>query len=149
MPLYEYECGSCKTKTEELQSMSEPPLEVCPCGGKLARLIGHASIGLCNTNMMKHALRSVDIFDDPTDPTGQILMKKAKAAGISTAGKWYDPSLALEVGDPHALVGSMEDIKEVCKMRGWTSKIEDGNLKLGVPADLSKTPMQQFGAATR
>jgi putative FmdB family regulatory protein len=42
MPTYEYECSSCKYLFEELQSMSAPPLEVCPSCGKssLRRLVG-------------------------------------------------------------------------------------------------------------
>lgn len=145
MPLYEYQCGSCQVKTEELQSMSEDPLTLCVCGGKLDRLIGHASIGLCNTNMLRSARQSIESFDDPNEFRGERLRQNAKAAGISTAGKWYDPSLALYVGDPTALVGSIEDIKDVCKMRGWTTKMVEGELKIEIPADLSKTPREQFG----
>ena len=42
MPTYEYECSSCKYLFEELQSMSDPALEVCPSCGKssLRRLVG-------------------------------------------------------------------------------------------------------------
>jgi putative FmdB family regulatory protein len=42
MPIYEYQCANCGHQLEELQSISEPPLEKCPkCGkNKLKRLIG-------------------------------------------------------------------------------------------------------------
>ncbi len=42
MPFYEYQCSNCGHKLEELQKMSDPPLEKCPvCGKKtLKRLIG-------------------------------------------------------------------------------------------------------------
>ena len=41
MPTYEYECRQCGHRFEELQSISEPPLKVCPkCGGPVHRLIG-------------------------------------------------------------------------------------------------------------
>lgn len=30
MPTYEYECGCCGAEIEEIQSISEPPLERCP-----------------------------------------------------------------------------------------------------------------------
>jgi putative FmdB family regulatory protein len=41
MPTYEYECGKCAHRFEEFQSITEPPLKVCPeCGGEVRRLIG-------------------------------------------------------------------------------------------------------------
>ena len=41
MPIYEYECQSCGTRIEALQSFNDPPLETCECGdeGKLKKLI--------------------------------------------------------------------------------------------------------------
>lgn len=45
MPLYEYACGSCKKKTEVLQSFDEKPLKICPhCGGKLKKLMSSPAI---------------------------------------------------------------------------------------------------------
>ncbi len=45
MPTYEYHCPDCHHHFEELQSMKEPPLKVCPnCSGtNLHRLIGAGS----------------------------------------------------------------------------------------------------------
>jgi putative FmdB family regulatory protein len=42
MPIYEYQCSSCRYKLEELQKINEPPLIKCPDCGKdtLKRLIG-------------------------------------------------------------------------------------------------------------
>lgn len=42
MPTYEYRCEKCEHQFDELQSMSEKPLEKCPkCGKKaLRRLFG-------------------------------------------------------------------------------------------------------------
>jgi putative FmdB family regulatory protein len=41
MPTYEYECRDCGNRFERFQSMSAPPLRMCPeCGGKVRRLIG-------------------------------------------------------------------------------------------------------------
>lgn len=35
MPIYVYECLECKSEVEEIQKMSDPPLEDCPkCGKK-------------------------------------------------------------------------------------------------------------------
>jgi putative FmdB family regulatory protein len=38
MPTYEYACSSCKSEWEEVQKISEPPVEVCPkCGKQTAK----------------------------------------------------------------------------------------------------------------
>lgn len=40
MPLYEYQCQECGTRTEELQRFSDPPLTICKsCGGPLTKLL--------------------------------------------------------------------------------------------------------------
>jgi putative FmdB family regulatory protein len=38
MPTYEYRCTACENEWEELQKISEPPVEVCPkCSQKTAK----------------------------------------------------------------------------------------------------------------
>lgn len=40
MPIYEYECMSCGSVTEEWQKISDPPLQTCPhCSGKVKKLM--------------------------------------------------------------------------------------------------------------
>jgi putative FmdB family regulatory protein len=40
MPTYQYRCTACKHEFEELQSMTDEPLQSCPkCGGRVKRLI--------------------------------------------------------------------------------------------------------------
>lgn len=40
VPLYEYECVKCGTKTEKIENVSGPHLKKCPkCGGKVERLL--------------------------------------------------------------------------------------------------------------
>ncbi len=40
MPTYEYRCSACKHEFEEFQSISDPPVTICPaCGGKTERVI--------------------------------------------------------------------------------------------------------------
>ncbi len=40
MPIYEYQCGECGTRTEAIQRFDEEPLAKCPsCGGPLAKLL--------------------------------------------------------------------------------------------------------------
>lgn len=45
MPLYEYQCKSCHTKTERIQKFSDPPLTVCPhCGGEMEQLLSAPAV---------------------------------------------------------------------------------------------------------
>lgn len=39
MPLYEYQCDSCRHRFEAIQKFSDPPLSACPkCGAALRKL---------------------------------------------------------------------------------------------------------------
>lgn len=45
MPLYEYQCQQCGTRSEALQKMADPPLTTCEaCGGELKRLISSPAV---------------------------------------------------------------------------------------------------------
>jgi putative FmdB family regulatory protein len=46
MPLYEYECESCKKRFERIQKFSDPPADVCPhCGkGPVRKLLSSPAI---------------------------------------------------------------------------------------------------------
>lgn len=46
MPLYEYQCESCKTRFERIQKFSDPPVEECPhCGkGPVRKLLSSPAI---------------------------------------------------------------------------------------------------------
>lgn len=45
MPLYEYQCTTCNTRSEVIQSFSAAPLETCSeCGGSLKKLISSPAI---------------------------------------------------------------------------------------------------------
>ena len=40
MPLYEYECATCRKRTEKIQKFSDPEITICPhCGGPVERTI--------------------------------------------------------------------------------------------------------------
>jgi len=149
MPLYEYECDSCGNKEERLQTIDEveagidTPTVCAGCDGHYVRLIGHASIGICDTNLLRDSLKSRYDFDDKSDDRGPLYAAKAKAAGVDTTGRWYHPGLAVELGDPMAWVGSMDEIKERCKLRGWEYSIVDGEIRIGIPSDLSKPLVDQ------
>ena len=50
MPLYEYECSSCRRRFEVLQKFSDEPRKVCiHCGGPVTRLISSSSFHLKGT----------------------------------------------------------------------------------------------------
>jgi len=54
VPIYEYECASCKRHFEYMQKMSDPPRKKCEsCGGKLERLISAAGFQLKGTGWYK------------------------------------------------------------------------------------------------
>jgi putative FmdB family regulatory protein len=46
MPLYEYQCESCKKRFERIQKFSDPPVEECPhCGkGPVRKLLSSPAI---------------------------------------------------------------------------------------------------------
>ena len=45
MPLYEYQCQQCGTRTEALQNFGAPPLTTCEaCGGELKRLLSAPAV---------------------------------------------------------------------------------------------------------
>jgi putative FmdB family regulatory protein len=45
MPLYEYECTSCKERVEIIQRISDPPSTHCPkCGAEMKKLISSPAI---------------------------------------------------------------------------------------------------------
>ncbi len=49
MPLYEYQCDTCKKVMEVMQKFSDAPLTECPeagCGGKVTKLMSMNSFAL-------------------------------------------------------------------------------------------------------
>ena len=45
MPLYEYQCGACAHRFEQIQRFSDPPATSCPrCGGAVRKLISSPAI---------------------------------------------------------------------------------------------------------
>jgi len=44
MPIYEYECQTCKHRFERFQTITAKPLATCPrCKGRVRRLLGAGS----------------------------------------------------------------------------------------------------------
>ena len=45
MPLYEYQCQTCRERVEIIQKLSDPPYGVCPkCGGEMKKLFSSPAI---------------------------------------------------------------------------------------------------------
>ncbi len=54
MPIYEYECLSCKEVHEKVQRFTDEPLTICPdCGGRLKKIISNTSFILKGTGWYK------------------------------------------------------------------------------------------------
>lgn len=54
MPIYEYECNSCKNRIEKLQKLSDEPLEICPvCFGTLKKIISSGSFRIRGKGVYK------------------------------------------------------------------------------------------------
>ncbi len=50
MPMYEYQCSSCKKVHEIIQKFSDAPLTECPdCGGAMTKLLSSSSFALKGT----------------------------------------------------------------------------------------------------
>lgn len=145
MPLYQYKCTGCGNVEERLQTMDEmtknigSPVCCSGCDHPYERMVGGASIGLCDTNWWRSVRNTVNDFDDPTYDFKDVLEANLKKAGVSKQGKVYMPNLAMYLGDPEAMIGGIDDIKDLCKRRGWIfNGIKDGNVDVKIPADMSK-----------
>ena len=45
MPLYEYECQKCHTRTERIEKLNGPHLKACPkCKGRVERVVSRTAI---------------------------------------------------------------------------------------------------------
>jgi putative FmdB family regulatory protein len=45
LPLYEYECAKCGTRTEKIEKFSGPHLKKCPkCGGRVKQLVSAPAV---------------------------------------------------------------------------------------------------------
>ena len=54
MPLYEYECQSCGTRSEVIQRFSDAPLTTCEaCGGELRKLLSAPAFQLKGSGWYK------------------------------------------------------------------------------------------------
>lgn len=74
MPVYEYECNACGSRTEAIQKFSDDPLTECvKCGGVLRKLISNTAF------VLKGSGWYADGYATPAPPAPKE--EKAKAAG--------------------------------------------------------------------
>lgn len=72
-------------------------------------------IGGTDSQFMKGRFHKDQFEKDPK--AGEFYRAKAKAAGVSTKGKWYQHNLAAYPGDPEAWVSGTGDVKRICEKR--------------------------------
>jgi putative FmdB family regulatory protein len=65
MPIYEHQCQKCKKIIEAVQKVSDAPLKICECGGKLKRLISNSSFILKGSGWYATDYKNKDRKGDP------------------------------------------------------------------------------------
>lgn len=86
MPVYEYLCQACGKQFEDLQKISDKPLEKCKfCGGKAQRVISQTSFSLKGGGWYKDGYSS----SSKPDSGKKTSETKEKASGST---KVSDPS---------------------------------------------------------
>jgi putative FmdB family regulatory protein len=90
MPIYEYECESCRKRTEKIQKMSDPLLKKCPhCGGPLRKLISSPAIQFSGTGFY---------ITDYAKKSGPTSEPKKKSAPKKESAKPAEPAKADKSG---------------------------------------------------
>jgi len=91
MPLYEYECISCKRHTEKIQKFSDPEITICPhCGGPLERVISAPAIAFKGGGWFKDGYgsakpsSSADSSSSGDSKSGDTAAKPAASSDSST-----------------------------------------------------------------
>ena len=90
MPIYEYECESCRKRTEKIQKMSDPLLKKCPhCGGPLRKLISSPAIQFSGSGFY---------ITDYAKKSGPTSEPKKKSAPKKESAKPAEPAKADKSG---------------------------------------------------
>lgn len=91
MPIYEYQCQLCGYKFEQLQSLSEKPLRVCPqCKkAKLVKLVSNTSFQLKGTGWYVTDFKNQTKKDAGSSPKRAPVKKEPEVikADTKTEGK--------------------------------------------------------------
>lgn len=89
VPIYEYQCQSCREVFEYMQRMSEDPKTECEtCQGKLERLISQSAFHLKGGGWYKDLYSSTKKDDKGTTSSP----KASESSGSSTASEPSKPS---------------------------------------------------------
>ena len=128
MPTYTYKCDSCGHKAEEFHAAGERlSLDCVKCG--TAPMTWQFPCPNLHTDTTFLANRDDGFGSDSA--SRKLAKAKAKAAGVSTSGMVYCPSLCPpgESLSPKAWIGGKADIKRICRKNNWSSA------DLGIKAD--------------
>ena len=82
MPIYEYECQSCRKRYEKLQKITDKPCTTCPsCGGPMRKLISSPAIQFKGEGFY------ITDYAKKNSPAGGGGSKDAGASEIKDAGE--------------------------------------------------------------
>jgi putative FmdB family regulatory protein len=89
VPLYEYQCKSCHTKTERIQKFSDPPLTVCPhCGGEVEQLLSAPAVQFKGAGwyVTDYARKGTGGSSKESKNTGDSAAKGSGDSGAASSG---------------------------------------------------------------
>jgi putative FmdB family regulatory protein len=105
MPTYEYACGACAHQWEEVQRITENPIEVCPKCGKPA---AHRLISAGTNFILKGGGWYSDLYSSPKQsgsgdkPTDAKAPEKTEAKGATSEAKSGTDSSSSTASKPAA-----------------------------------------------
>jgi putative FmdB family regulatory protein len=80
LPIYEYQCTNCGRTVEEMQRITDKPLQKCPyCKGKLRRLISLSTFQLKGTGWYATDYKDNGKKHKTSKPTKKPAEKEVKA----------------------------------------------------------------------
>lgn len=98
MPLYEYQCKTCREVCEVLQRAKDKPLEKCPkCGGPMIKRISSPAIQFKGSGWY-----ITDYAKKSTEPSGAKGPKKAEPKGETKADSGETATTKPEKADKSA-----------------------------------------------
>jgi putative FmdB family regulatory protein len=93
MPIYGYRCSQCGHELEVLQSMSDPPLQVCgECGGPLRKLLYPVGVQFKGSGFYTTDYRGGGSSGNGSSSGGDADGSSGKPAGSDKADKADKPA---------------------------------------------------------
>lgn len=97
MPIYEYECETCRHQFEVRQKFSDPPVETCgQCGNSVRKLISVPGIMFKGTGW--YVTDYSDKLKDPSQTKPSEGSEKSEKDGAKSGEKAESPSAKSESG---------------------------------------------------